>query len=111
MSKVYILTDEKSRITRLDGGYSISNVDTETWTLIDEGEGDKYNLCQSHYLDKPLMTDDGIYQYKWDGKNILERTEAEMDADRAEIPLPEATWEEKMEAQIMFTALMTDSLI
>lgn len=111
MSKVYILIDEKSRITRLDGGYSISNVDIETWTLIDEGEGDKYNLCQSHYLDKSLMTDDGIYQYKWDGENILERTEEEIEADRAEIPPTPPTQIDIIEAQTMYTALMTDTLL
>lgn len=93
MSKVYILTDSENRITRLDGGYSISNVDTSTWTLIDEGTGDKYNLCQSHYLDKPLMTIDGIYQYKYVDGVITERTAEEIEADRASQPQPEPTEE------------------
>ena len=34
------------------------------WIEIDEGEGDKYHHAQSNYFDKPLMTDDGKYQYR-----------------------------------------------
>ncbi|MBQ0079705.1 MAG: hypothetical protein KBS66_07450 [Eubacterium sp.] len=86
MSKVYINVDSKNRVIGLDGGYSIANVDLETWILIDEGEGDKYNLCQSHYLDTPLTTDDGIYRYKYINNTIAERTEEEINADRAKIP-------------------------
>lgn len=111
MSKVYILTDDKNRVTALDGGYSISNVDIDTWTFIDEGEGDRYNLCQSHYLDKPLMTEDGIYQFKFVDGAVVERTEAEIEADRAEIPPAPPTQEERIEAQVYFTAVMTDTLI
>lgn len=81
-SKVYILLDDQNRITRIDGGYSISNVDTETWTFIDEGTGDRYNLCQSHYLEKGLMTEDGIYNYKYENGEVVERTEEEIEADR-----------------------------
>ena len=110
-SKVYILTDEKNRVTRLDGGYSISNVDTSTWTLIDEGVGDKYNLCQSHYLDKPLMTYDGFCQYKYDGENVVERTDAEINNDRNNVPPTLPTQEERIEAQVLYTALMTDTLL
>lgn len=43
-SKVYIQTDERGRITRCDGGYTMSNIDdVSKWTYIDEGVGDRYN--------------------------------------------------------------------
>lgn len=111
MSKVYILIDEKNRIIRLDGGYTIENVDVSTWTLIDEGEGDRYNLCQNNYLPTPLLTEDGICRYKFVNGNIEERTEEEIDIDRQNAPIPEPTDEERMEAQVYYTAVMTDTLI
>lgn len=49
--------------------------------LIDEGYGDRYNLCQSNYLDKPLKDNLGIYRYKLTDGKAVERTQEEMDAD------------------------------
>lgn len=82
-SKVYARTDEAGRIVQIDGGYTVGNIhDFVGWTLIDEGDGDRYNLCQSNYLDGPLMTDDGVYRYKLaDGAAVL-RSETELEADR-----------------------------
>lgn len=88
MSKVYIKTDENGRVTACDGGYSIGNMgDMAEWTLLDEGEGDRYNLCQSNYFDD-LYTDDGIPRYKYaDGAAVL-RSEAEIAEDAAALPPP-----------------------
>lgn len=45
-SKVYIQTDAEGRIIRCEGGYTMSNIDdVSKWTYIDEGTGDRYNLC------------------------------------------------------------------
>lgn len=89
-SKVYILTDSENRIIRCEGGYTMSNIDNiDEWIFIDEGTGDKYNLCQSHYFDGGLYTDDGICRYVWEGENYRLRTEEEMEADRPEQKEPE----------------------
>ena len=72
-SKVYIQTDEQGRILRCDGGYTPPAYLTD-WTYIDEGTGDKYNLCQNHYFDGGLYTMDGIPRYRWDGTQAVERT-------------------------------------
>ena len=53
--KVYIQTDNEGRILRCDGGYT-TPADLTGWIEIDEGTGDKYNLCQSHYFDGGLYT-------------------------------------------------------
>lgn len=83
-SKVYIRVDEQDRILRCEGGYTMGNIDNvEEWLLIDEGNGDKYNLCQSHYFDGGLYTEDGICRYKWTGRSAVERSEEEIAADRA----------------------------
>ena len=86
-SHVYIKVDEQGRILRCDGGYTTPAGLTD-WTEIDEGTGDRYNLCQSHYFDGGLYTMDGIPRYRWDGSAAVLRTDEEMEADRAAIPDP-----------------------
>ena len=86
-SKVYIQTDDAGRIFRCDGGYT-TPTDLTGWIEIDEGTGDKYSLCQSHYFDGGLYTMDGIPRYRLDGTQAVERTEAELEADRTTIPEP-----------------------
>lgn len=90
-SKVYIRIDNKNRIIACDGGYSIGNIKNYgEWILIDEGLGDKYNLCQSNYFDRPLYEDHGIPVYKYENNCVMERTQAEIDADIASLPAPES---------------------
>lgn len=109
LSRVFILIDDNNRITRIEGEYTLPQ-DLTDWILIDEGTGDKYNLAQTHYLEKPLTTDDGIYQYKYEDEEVTERTQEEIDADRAEIPsVP--TPMEQLEAQVLYTACVTDTLL
>ena len=86
-SKVYIQVDSDGRILRCEGGYT-TPADLTDWTEIDEGTGDRYNLCQSHYFPGGLYTMDGIPRYRWDGSAAVLRTDEEMEADRAAIPDP-----------------------
>lgn len=79
-SKVYVLPDASGRITRIDGGYTMPE-DLTGWVLIDEGTGDRYNLCQGNYLSGPLTDDRGIYRYKLVDGAVVERTQEEMEAD------------------------------
>lgn len=109
-SKVYIQTDASGRITRCEGGYT-TPTDLTGWECIDEGTGDHYNLCQSHYFDGGLYTMDGIPRYKYvDGKCSL-RTNADIQADRAAIPAPGPPQLDSVEAQSIYTAMMTDTLL
>lgn len=80
-SKVYVMTDDENRIIRCEGGITTPD-DLAGWTLIDEGTGDKYNLCQSYYFDGGLYTDDGIPRYKLDDGAPVLRSEEEIEADR-----------------------------
>lgn len=83
MSRVYIRVDAQGRIIRCEGGYTMSNIaDVSEWIFIDEGSGDRYNLCQSNYFDGGLYTEDGICRYVWSNNKYRLRTEQEMDADR-----------------------------
>lgn len=97
-SKVYALPDSYGYITRIDGGYTIGNItDPEKWVLIDEGNGDKYNLCQNNYLPQPLRTCGGAWRYKLvDGKPV-ECTAEEITAqEEANKPVPVPTTEERL---------------
>ena len=87
LSSVYIQTDESGRIIRCDGGYT-TPADLNGWTKIDEGTGDRFNLCQSHYFEDGLYTEDGIPRYKLEDGHPVERTDAEIEADR--VPILEA---------------------
>lgn len=79
-SKVYVQMDEIGRITRCEGGCT-TPADLTGWIYIDEGTGDKYGLCQSHYFEGGLRTMEGIPRYKLvDGKPV-ERTADEIDVD------------------------------
>ena len=92
-SKVYIQTDTEGRILRCEGGYTTPD-DLNGWIEIDEGTGDKYNLCQSHYFADGMYTMDGIPRYRWNGSAAVLRTEEELEADRASRPAPPPTTEE-----------------
>lgn len=98
-SKVYIQTDNDGRILRCEGGYT-TPTDLTDWIEIDEGTGDKYNLCQSHYFDGSLYTMDGIPRYHWDGSAAVLRSEDELEADRSAIqePEPSGTLEDRVAA-------------
>ena len=84
--KVYVRTDENGRIIAVNS--SVFLRDTDCWTKIDEGHGDRYHHAQGNYLSKPLMDDRGIYRYKLIDGEAVERTEEEMGADWVE-PTPQ----------------------
>lgn len=86
-SKVYIQTDAQGRVLRCEGGYT-TPADLTGWTHIDEGYGDRYNLCQSHYFDGGLYTLDGVPRYKLADGQIVERSEDEIQEDRDALPIP-----------------------
>lgn len=95
-SKVYVLPDEGGRITRIDGGITVGNIlDFTGWVLIDEGTGDRYNLCQGNYLPGPMMDERGIYRYKLVDGAAVERTQEEMDADYV-VPEPKPSTDERV---------------
>lgn len=99
MSKVYIKTDAHGRVTACDGGYSSGSMgDLADWTLLDEGEGDRYNLCQSNYFDS-LYTDAGIPRYKVVDGAVALRSEEEIAEDEAALPLPAPSPLEQAQAE------------
>lgn len=108
MSKVYIKTDDHGRILACDGGYSEENMgDKAAWTLLDEGEGDRYNLCQSNYF-YSLYTDAGIPRYKVVDGAVALRSEEEIAEDVAALPLPAPSAEETYKAALQTLGIETE---
>ena len=110
-SKVYIQTDDAGRIVRCEGEYTLPS-DLTDWTLIEEGAPcDRLNLAQSHYLDPPLRTPDGLYAWKYEDGELTLRTDEELEAERSAQPEPAPTQLDRIEAQTTYTAMMTDTLL
>lgn len=83
---VLVRTDEQNRITEINSSAFVA--DAKGWTKIDEGFGDKYHHAQGNYLPKPLMDERGVYRYKLEEGQAVERTQEEMDGDYAARPVP-----------------------
>lgn len=95
-SHVYIKADDRNRIVRCEGEYTLPS-DLTDWILIEEGQPcDRLNLAQSHYFDGGLYTMDGIPRYRWDGSTAVERTEEELEVDRAARPAPPPSTNERI---------------
>lgn len=98
MSKVYARADGNGYITAVEGGYTTPK-DLTGWVLMDEGEGDRYNLCQSNYFPGPLTTDGGAYHYKLvDGKPVECTLEEILWQEEAMKPVPTPTLESRVDA-------------
>jgi len=77
-SNVYIQTDSKNRIIRCEGGYTEANIKNKNeWILIDKGNGDKFNLCQSQYFDKGLFDYNGCSNYRYENNTVIEISDEE----------------------------------
>lgn len=105
--QVYIKTDDKNRITAVDSSGFLAN--TDGWTQIDEGSGDKYYLAQGNYFGKPITDERGIYRYKLADGKAVERTQEEMDADYVP-PVHQLTEEERIAALEEENAYLKEAL-
>lgn len=97
--KVYIQTNENNIVTAINSSAFLS--DPTGWIEIDEGTGDKYHHAQGNYLPKGLITDDGIYRYKYIDDTAQERTAEEIQKERdARPPVPEVMTLEEITAAL-----------
>lgn len=102
---VYIRTDEAGRIVEINSSAFL--VDTEGWTAIDEGYGDKYHHAQGNYFPLSLYGTDGCANYKLENGVVLERTEEEKEIEISNRPKPLPTGDERLAAleEAMLTML------
>lgn len=107
---VYVKTNSNGYITAVNSSAFLA--DTTGWTEIDSGYGDKYHHAQGNYFPLTIITDGGAYRYKLVEGVPVECTAEEIAAqEEAMKPVPTATDADRLEAQVMYTALMTDTLL
>lgn len=110
-NKHYIKVDDQGRIVDgwSDGPHS--GKDTTEAICINEEGGYQFRLTPGGEENPVLFDHRGVPLYKWENGQVAERSQAELEADRAAIQAPGPTAAERLEAQVAYTAMMTDTLI
>lgn len=112
-NKHYIIVDDRGRIIEgwSDGPHP--EKDATGAICINEQGSYQFRLCVGGEENPSLYTADGIPLYCWESDTMMfiRRSEEEIAADRAAIPEPPPTAQERMEAQVTYTAMMTDTLL
>lgn len=103
---VYVKIDEQDRIYSVNSSAFIDQFDG--WIPIDSGYGTKYHHAQGHYFDS-IFDENGAYMYKLVDMRPVIRSEAERMSDIFAAEQPSQL--DQIEAQVMYTALMTDTLL
>lgn len=106
--KVYVSLQD-GYITSINSEIFLSQEEIQTMTEIDQGQGDKYAHAQSQYLEKGLVDEHGRYNYKFVEGKVVEVAEEEKPTIKE--PEQQATAQDKIEAQVMYTAMMTNTLL
>lgn len=106
--KVYVSLQD-GYITSINSDIFLSEEEIQTMTEIDKGQGNKYAHAQNQYLEKGLVDEHGRYNYKFVSGKVVEVAEVEKPTIKE--PEQQATAQDKIEAQVMYTALMTDTLL
>lgn len=100
----YITIDEQDRITA--GWRDGPQPDRDTTDAICISEQGSYQFRVGGEENPPLRTMDGIPLYRWDGEQVVARTEEEIEADRAAIPTPPPSPQEQLRADVDFLAAL-----
>lgn len=106
--KVYVSLSN-GYITSINSDIFLSQEEIQTMAEIDKGQGDKYAHAQSQYLEKGLVDEHGRYNYRFLEGKVVEV--AEEDKPTIKEPEQQATAQDRIEAQVMYTAMMTDTLL
>lgn len=89
MNAVYVKLNDRRDIINVNSDFFLTDI--TGWVKVDEGDGDRYCHAQNNYLPKPLITQEGKYQYSLnkDGQIIEQDTSPDLEelkaAKRAEI--------------------------
>ena len=110
-NKHYVTLREDGCI--VDGFSDAFREPTEEHICINEQGGYQFRLFHDGEENPSLFDWDGMIPlYRWDGE-VIKRTEEEIEAERAALPVPETvpTQFDRIEAQITYTAMITDTLL
>ena len=102
----YITTDPEGRITYGWSTGPLPGRDISGAVLLTDQGGYQFRLTPGGEENPPLLTEDGIPLYRWDGAQVVRRSEEEVQADRAAIPPPPPSAQERLRADVDFLAAM-----
>lgn len=81
---VYVKTDEAGHITAVASSGFLQN--TDGWTEIDRGSGERYYHAQPRYFPDHILTENGVWRYKLMGELVVSCTPQEIAAQEAALP-------------------------
>lgn len=110
-NKHYVTLDNQSHIIEGWSDGPRPDKDTANAICINEKGGYQFRLFDSGEENPPLYTKDFIPMYKLVKGKVVNRTDNEIEEDRANIPPAPPSNAERLEAQITYTAMMTDTLL
>lgn len=84
--EVYIQTNENGYIITVNSSEFLTDV--SGLVKIDEGYGDRYHHAQGNYFPEAIITDSGVYQYKFIDGAVVECTAEEIAEQEANLPAP-----------------------
>lgn len=102
----YIAIDAQGRITSGWSDGPQRDRDTTGAVCINEAGGYQFRLHPGGEENPPLYTEDGIPLYRWDGGQVVRRSEEEVQADRAALPAPAPSEQERLRADVDFLAAL-----
>lgn len=110
-NKHYVAVDDRGRITDGWSNGPLYDKNISEAICINERGSYQFRLVPGGEENPPLFTVDNIPLYKLVDNQVVPRPEDEIDADRAAIFAPGPTAAEQLEAQITYTAMMTNTLL
>lgn len=84
---VYVKTNSNGYITAVNSSAFLT--DTSVWIEIDSGYGDKYHHAQGNYFPEPIVTESGVYRFKYVDGVVRECTAEEIAEQEASRPVPQ----------------------
>lgn len=107
---VYVKPNDSGYITAVNSSAFLTN--TAGWVEIDSGYGDKYHHAQGNFFPDSILTEGGAYRYKLvDGKPMECTAEEIAQQEEANKPISTPSQLDVIEAQVTYTAMMTDTLL
>lgn len=107
----YIITRSDGAITGAWSDGPHPEKDPANAICINGQGGYQFRLYPDGEENPAIYDDDGIPLYKWDGEQVVPRTEEEIEADRAAIPEPPPSAQERLRADVDFIAAMTGVML
>lgn len=108
--RVFVNVNEDGLVTAVSSSAFLT--DATNWKEIDSGYGEKYHHAQGNYFPHPIRTIGGAYRYKLvDGKPVECTAEEIAVQEEALKPAETPSQLDVIEAQVTYTAMMTDTLL